>query len=57
MDRNADIAARRKYVNLVDSVKDSGGTVHVFSSLHVSGERKYYVFCTVVLFPRNMAYC
>ncbi|GMN25990.1 hypothetical protein TIFTF001_001140 [Ficus carica] len=37
--RNADIAARRKYVNLVKSVKDSGGTVHVFSSLHVSGEQ------------------
>ncbi|EXC29909.1 hypothetical protein L484_015101 [Morus notabilis] len=41
--RKADIAARRKYVNLVKSVKDSGGTVHIFSSLHVSGEprRKY----------------
>ncbi|XP_024031002.1 protein PELOTA 1 [Morus notabilis] len=37
--RNADIAARRKYVNLVKSVKDSGGTVHIFSSLHVSGEQ------------------
>ena len=44
MDRNADLAARRKYVNLVDSVKASGGTVHVFSSLHVSGEREYYCF-------------
>lgn len=42
MGRNADIAARRKYVNLVKSVKDSGGTVHIFSSLHVSGEREYY---------------
>lgn len=37
--RNADLAARRKYVNLVESVKDSGGSVHIFSSLHVSGEQ------------------
>ncbi|KAB1209274.1 Protein pelota [Morella rubra] len=36
--RNANTAARQKYVNLVKSVKDSGGTVHIFSSLHVSGE-------------------
>ncbi|KAG6726089.1 hypothetical protein I3842_02G064100 [Carya illinoinensis] len=37
--RNTNTAARRKYVNLVNSVKDSGGTVHIFSSLHVSGEQ------------------
>ncbi|KAH7543430.1 hypothetical protein FEM48_Zijuj02G0183200 [Ziziphus jujuba var. spinosa] len=37
--RNADIASRQKYVNLVNSVKDSGGTVHIFSSMHVSGEQ------------------
>lgn len=37
--RNANTAARQKYVNLVKSVKDSGGTVHIFSSLHVSGEQ------------------
>ncbi|KAJ0013672.1 protein PELOTA 1 [Pistacia vera] len=37
--RNADIATRKKYVNLVNSVKDSGGTAHVFSSMHVSGEQ------------------
>ncbi|XP_021282274.1 protein PELOTA 1 [Herrania umbratica] len=36
--RNSDIATRQKYVNLVNSVKDSGGTAHIFSSLHVSGE-------------------
>lgn len=40
--RNSDVATRKKYANLVDSVKDSGGTVHIFSSLHVSGEREYY---------------
>ncbi|KAF9682837.1 hypothetical protein SADUNF_Sadunf05G0149700 [Salix dunnii] len=37
--RNADIPMRKKYVNLVNSVKSSGGTVHIFSSMHVSGEQ------------------
>lgn len=38
--RNSDIATRQKYVKFVESVKDSGGTVHIFSSMHVSGERE-----------------
>ncbi|KAG8390819.1 hypothetical protein BUALT_Bualt01G0123200 [Buddleja alternifolia] len=37
--RSSDIATRKKYVNLVESVKDSGGTAHIFSSMHVSGEQ------------------
>ncbi|XP_031475906.1 protein PELOTA 1 [Nymphaea colorata] len=37
--RSSDIKTRQKYVNLIDSVKDSGGTAHVFSSMHVSGEQ------------------
>ncbi|GJN01461.1 hypothetical protein PR202_ga18730 [Eleusine coracana subsp. coracana] len=37
--RNADIATRQKYVNLVESVKKYGGTVHIFSSMHVSGDQ------------------
>ncbi|KAG1363405.1 protein PELOTA 1 [Cocos nucifera] len=37
--KNSDISTRQKYVKLVDSVKDSGGTVHVFSSMHVSGDQ------------------
>ncbi|CAK9326027.1 unnamed protein product [Citrullus colocynthis] len=37
--RNNDIMERQKYVTLVDSVRDSGGTVHIFSSMHVSGEQ------------------
>ncbi|KAJ7535571.1 hypothetical protein O6H91_12G039000 [Diphasiastrum complanatum] len=37
--RDADIATRRKYVSLVDSVKGLGGEVHIFSSMHVSGEQ------------------
>lgn len=38
--RSADVPTRQRYVALVESVKDGGGTVRVFSSLHVSGERK-----------------
>ncbi|OAY43875.1 protein PELOTA 1 [Manihot esculenta] len=37
--RNADIPTRQKYINLVNSVKGSGGTAHIFSSMHVSGEQ------------------
>jgi protein pelota len=35
---------RKKYVNLVNSVKGSGGTVHIFSSMHASGEREYHFY-------------
>lgn len=37
--RNADVLTRQKYVELSESVKNAGGTVHVFSSMHVSGEQ------------------
>ncbi|RUS24975.1 hypothetical protein BC938DRAFT_472796 [Jimgerdemannia flammicorona] len=37
--RSADIATRRKYIELVENVRAIGGTVFVFSSLHVSGEQ------------------
>ncbi|XP_026864995.1 protein pelota homolog [Electrophorus electricus] len=37
--RHQDIATRSRYVRLVDSVRDNGGTVRIFSSLHVSGEQ------------------
>lgn len=37
--RNADVVTRQKYVNFVKSVKASGGTAHIFSSMHVSGEQ------------------
>lgn len=39
--RSADIPTRQRYVRLVESVKDNGGNVRIFSSLHVSGERKW----------------
>ncbi|KAI8576982.1 hypothetical protein K450DRAFT_254524 [Umbelopsis ramanniana AG] len=37
--RSADIATRRKYIELVEGVRASGGQVLVFSTLHVSGEQ------------------
>ncbi|XP_031093659.1 protein PELOTA 1 [Ipomoea triloba] len=37
--RNSDVATRQKYANLVKAVKSSGGTTHIFSSMHVSGEQ------------------
>ncbi|XWS65119.1 hypothetical protein CRYUN_Cryun05aG0063400 [Craigia yunnanensis] len=37
--RNSDVVTRKKYVNLVNSIKDLGGTAHIFSSMHVSGEQ------------------
>ncbi|KAL1560175.1 CDP-diacylglycerol--glycerol-3-phosphate 3-phosphatidyltransferase [Salvia divinorum] len=37
--RSSDVATRKKYVNFVDSIKASGGTVLIFSSMHVSGEQ------------------
>lgn len=42
MFRCQDIALRKEYVELVENVRDSGGDVKIFSSLHVSGERKFY---------------
>ncbi|KAF6206092.1 hypothetical protein GE061_017317, partial [Apolygus lucorum] len=36
--RCSDVATRKRYVALVESVRDSGGDVKIFSSMHVSGE-------------------
>lgn len=36
--RSADLATRKRYVQLVETARENGATVHVFSSLHVSGE-------------------
>jgi len=37
--RSSDLNTRRTYVRLVESVKESGGEVKIFSTLHVSGEQ------------------
>uniref|UniRef100_A0A0K8TRP8 Protein pelota homolog n=1 Tax=Tabanus bromius TaxID=304241 RepID=A0A0K8TRP8_TABBR len=37
--RCQDVNLRKEYVNLVDSVRDYGGEVKIFSSMHISGEQ------------------
>lgn len=37
--RSSDIAQRKRYVALVEGVRDNNGEVKIFSSLHVSGEQ------------------
>ncbi|CAH2086260.1 unnamed protein product [Euphydryas editha] len=37
--RCQDIQMRKEYVSLVDSVRENGGDVRIFSSMHVSGEQ------------------
>jgi protein pelota len=37
--RSKSVEQRKKYVQLVEKVKDQGATVLIFSSLHVSGEQ------------------
>jgi protein pelota len=37
--RAASLAERKKYVALVESVRENSGQVHIFSSLHTSGEQ------------------
>lgn len=36
--RSSDVITRKKYVSLVESVREKGGTVYVFSTMHVSGQ-------------------
>ncbi|KAJ6649264.1 Protein pelota [Pseudolycoriella hygida] len=37
--RCQNVALRKEYVNLVESVRDSGGEAKIFSSMHISGEQ------------------
>jgi protein pelota len=37
--RNTEVKTRKKYVQLVESVRENGGTVFIFSSMHVSGQQ------------------
>jgi protein pelota len=37
--RNSNVKERRKYVALVESVREHGGQVFVFSSMHISGQQ------------------
>jgi protein pelota len=37
--RNSDVKTRKNYVKLVESVRENGGQVYIFSSMHVSGQQ------------------
>ncbi|KAJ3324415.1 hypothetical protein HDV06_006826 [Boothiomyces sp. JEL0866] len=37
--RSSNLQERRKYISLVEKAKENGANVHVFSSLHTSGEQ------------------
>lgn len=37
--RSQDINTRKRFINLVESVRDNNGDAKIFSSLHVSGEQ------------------
>jgi len=51
--RARDVAKRKRFVGLVDSVREFGGDVKIFSSLHVSGEQLDQLtgLCAVLRFP------
>lgn len=37
--RCKDVSLRKEYVRIVDSVREAGGDVRIFSSMHISGEQ------------------
>ena len=51
--RAQNVSERKKYVELVDRVRDVGCEVKIFSSLHVSGEQLDQLsgLCAILRFP------
>jgi len=51
--RSSDVVTRKKYVALVESVRENGGKVYIFSSLHVSGAQLQQVsgVAAILRFP------
>jgi protein pelota len=51
--RNSNVATRRQYVRLVESVRENGGQVYIFSSMHVSGQQLQQVagVAAILRFP------
>mmetsp|Transcript_106145 Transcript_106145/g.158804 ORF Transcript_106145/g.158804 Transcript_106145/m.158804 type:complete len:149 (-) Transcript_106145:17-463(-) len=41
--RASSVKTRRQYVDLVESVRENGGKVYVFSSMHISGQQLQHV--------------
>jgi len=51
--RAQDVVKRKKFVKLVDEVREYGGDVKIFSSMHVSGEQLEQLtgVCAILRFP------
>ncbi len=51
--RAQDVAKRKKFVKLVNDVREFGGDVKIFSSMHVSGEKLEQLtgLCAILRFP------
>ena len=51
--RNSVVKTRKKYVQLVESVREHGGQVYIFSSMHVSGQQLQQVsgVAAILRFP------
>lgn len=51
--RAQDVATRKRYVKLVDDVREFGGEVKIFSSMHISGEQLEQLtgVCAILRFP------
>jgi len=51
--RAQDVRQRKKFVKIVDEVKEFGGDVKIFSSMHVSGEQLEQLtgICAILRFP------
>ncbi len=51
--RAQDVAKRKMFVKLVDDVREFGGDVKIFSSMHVSGEQLEQLtgICAILRFP------
>lgn len=54
--RSRDPVERRKYVDLLESVKANGGTTYIFSTEHVSGERMSSLHCSSFTFDSTNYY-
>lgn len=51
--RTHDVAKRKRLVEVVDSVRENGGAVRVFSSMHITGEQLYQLtgIAAILRFP------
>lgn len=56
--RTRNFSMRKEYVKLVESVKERGGEVYIFSRSHVSGEKLNEIsgIAAILRFPFNMDY-